>query len=356
MINSEISITQEPLAQITTYSNDNKTMPSITEILPRYTQLNALISEISDSRSIEFEQQRFVADFHAQFSDIQPFETMLIDLVVQTEAEQSRVLLKSLDKEIQRNVQLISANKQTFENIDVKQACEKFAKQHDTPIANQIHITQEIWKEYKKVDNSLYIIGFRIHTEQEEKRLWEKHEELTKRYKDEKKVLSLLYEQQKEAENTAQKYLDNKFQLLLSLSQIFSEILEKYLPKAETTPQSGAYFDMSLISAIHKECNDEQFENISELDLYAVLNLLPSSEQFVIKNGERNRVYYLIHKLYERLPKENNQAWRTAILQSLQLKERTYLSKYRTAKGENTTPELEKFADNLDELFKEFES
>jgi hypothetical protein len=179
---------------------------------------------------------------------------------------------------------------------------------------------------------------------------------LTKRYKDEKKVLSKLSEQQKEAENTARKYLENEFGLLLSLSQIFSDILEKYLPKTETTLQTGAYFDMPLISAIHKACNDEQFENISELDLYAVLTLLPSSGQFIIKNGERNRVYYLIHKLYERLPKETNHAWRTAILQTLQLKERTYLSKYRKAKGENKTPELEKFADNLDELFKEFGS
>ncbi|MDD2285510.1 MAG: hypothetical protein PHQ11_08955 [Paludibacter sp.] len=331
-------------------------MLNITEILPRYTRLNVLISEISDSRTIEFEQQRFVADFHAQFSDIQSFEAMLIDLVAQTEAVQSGVLLKSLGREIQRNVQLISANKQTLENIDVKQACEKFAKQYDTPIANQIHITQEIWKEYKKADNSLDTIGFRKHSEQEEKRLWEKHEELTKRYKDEKKVLSQLYEQQKEAENTARKYLDNKFGLLLALSQAFSNILEKYLPKTETTPQNGAYFEMSLISAIHKECNDEQFENISELDLYAVLNLLPSSGQFVIKNGERNRVYYLIHKLYERLPKENNQVWRTAILQSLQLDERTYLSKYRTAKSKDTTPELKLFADNLDELFNGFGS
>lgn len=331
-------------------------MLNITEILPRYTRLNVLISEISDSRTVEFEQQRFLTDFHAQFSDIQPFEAMLIELVAQTEAEQSGVLLQSLDKEIQRNIQLISVNKQTLENIDIKQACEKFTKQHDTQIANQIHITQEIWKEYKKVDNSLDTISFKKHTEQEEKRLWEKHEELSKRYKDEKKVLSKLYEQQKEAENTARKYLDNKFGLLLSLSQTFSDILEKYLPKTETSPQNGAYFDMSLISAIHKACNDEQFESISELDLYAILNLLPSTGQFVIKNGERNRVYYLIHKLYEQLPKETNQTWRTAILQSLQLKERTYLSKYRTAKGDSSTPELEKFADNLDELFKEFGS
>lgn len=331
-------------------------MTKITEILPRYTQLNALISEISDSRTIEFEQQRFVADFHAHFNDIQSFETMLIYLTMQSDLERHKTLINSLSTEIQNNIRLITSNKNTLASLNIEKTCDKFANQYETQISDQLHITQQHWKELSEVNNSLDTIGFRQHTEHEEKRLWEKYEELTKRYKDEKKMLSLLYEQQKEAENTVRKYLDNKFGLIFSLSQTFSDILEKYLLKTETTPQNGAYFDMSLISAIHKACNDEQFESISELDLYAILNLLPSTGQFVIKNGERNRVYYLIHKLYEQLPKETNQTWRTAILQSLQLKERTYLSKYRTAKGDSSTPELEKFADNLDELFKEFGS
>ena len=92
---------------------------------------------------------------------------------------------------------------------------------------------------------------------------------------------------------------------------------------------------MSIVSAIHKECNNEQFEDISELNLYAVLNLLPSAENPTIKKGERNRIYYLIHKLYEYLPKENNQTWR----------------KYRIAKGSDATPELVEFAKRMDGLF-----
>ena len=131
-------------------------------------------------------------------------------------------------------------------------------------------------------------------------------------------------------------------------------MIEKYLPQNQTKPQNGTYFDMAIVSAIHKECNDEQFDNISELSFYAVLNLLPSSEKLTIKNGERNRIYYLIHKLYEYLPKDNNQEWRTAILQSLKLNEQTYLSKYRIAKGKDKTPELEEFAKRMDKLFKCF--
>ena len=331
-------------------------MLNITEILPRYTRLNVLITEILDRCSIELEQQIFILDFYNQFNDIQAFEMMLIDLVALSEMERSKILLNSLCREIQRFIQLVSENKQTFESIDIKKMYTKIATQYDDQINRQLFFTQEAWREYKKVDNSLDTIGFKEHGQQEEKLLWEEHNDLKKRYNAEKQILSNLYDQKKEAVNRAQNYLDNKFRALLSLSQKFSDILEKYMPKNKATVQKGAYFDMALVSAIHKKCNGEQFENISELDLYAVLNLLPSSEELIIKNGERNRIYYLIHKLYERLPKENNQAWRTAILQSLQLDERIYQSKYRMAKSKDTTPELKEFADNLDELFKEFES
>lgn len=36
----------------------------ITDIIPRYTQLNTIISEVSNRHPIEFAQQQFVADFY----------------------------------------------------------------------------------------------------------------------------------------------------------------------------------------------------------------------------------------------------------------------------------------------------
>lgn len=152
------------------------------------------------------------------------------------------------------------------------------------------------------------------------------------------------------------------------ISCLFNSIIENYYPTdenkeekdkdkdKETTDdlQQEYYFDMGIVSAIHKGCNDEQFEDISELDLYAVLNLLPSNSQVTIKKGELNRIYYLIHKLYEYLPKDNSQVWRTGILNSFNLKERNYQSKYRLAKGRDKTPELVEFSKRLDDLFSSF--
>ncbi|HBF95569.1 MAG TPA: hypothetical protein DDW66_04670 [Porphyromonadaceae bacterium] len=62
-------------------------MPIISNILPRYTQLNTIIAEVSHRQSIEFAQQQFVVDFYTQFNTIQAFEAMLIDLTMQTELE-----------------------------------------------------------------------------------------------------------------------------------------------------------------------------------------------------------------------------------------------------------------------------
>ncbi len=72
----------------------------ITDILPRYTQLNTIISEVSNRRLIEFTQQQFVADFHNQFNNVQLFEIMLIDLTMQTELERYKILTESLSVEI----------------------------------------------------------------------------------------------------------------------------------------------------------------------------------------------------------------------------------------------------------------
>lgn len=328
----------------------------IANILPQYTQLNAIIRNVVSRNEILFGEQQFATDFHSQFNNIQSFEAMLIDLTMSAEPERHKTLTSSLSTEILNNIRLILSDKSVLENLNIERTCDKFANQYDTQISDQLLNTQKRWRELSEVNNSLDMIGFRAHSEIEEKRLWEKHETLTEKYNAEKATLNDLYEKQEVARKTAKKYQANYFPKILSLSEKFTTIIEKYLPQNQATLQSGIYFDMATVSVIHKECNDEQFEEISELDLYAVLNLLPSSEKLTIKKGERNRIYYLIHKLYEYLSKENNQEWRTAFLQSLDLNEQTYLSKYRIAKGKDKTPELEEFAKRMDELFKSFES
>lgn len=326
-------------------------MTQITDILPRHTQLNAIIRKVVHRNKILFSEQQFVTDFYRQFADIQLFERMLIGL---NGTNGYQVLFNSLKTEIENTISHISSNFDMLDRLNIERSCRGYANQYEAEIEVHTRAVHKKWKEYSYVNNLVDMIGYRAQSKEEVERLWEEHARLKEKHDAGQKKLQELYEKQKEAEKTALEYSENCFSNVLSLSKKFIIIVEKYLPKKQPTPQSGIYFNMAIVSAIHKECNDEQFEYISELDLYSVLNLLPSSEKLTIKKGERNRIYYLIHKLYEYLPKENNQEWRTAFLQSLDLNEQTYLSKYRMAKGKDKTPELEEFAKRMDELFKTF--
>lgn len=323
----------------------------ITDILPQYTQLNRIISEVSNRHSIEFSEQQFVADFHTQFDNIQSFEAMLIDLTMNTDPERHKTLIESLSVEIQNNIRLISSNKSVLENLNIEKTCDNFANQYETQISNQLHNTQAVWKELSEVNNSLDAIGFRQHTEQEEKRLWEKHKTLTEKYNAEKVILSELYEKQEFAIKTAKKYQDNYFPKILSLSHKLNEIIQKYVSKATQNLPEGAFFDMATSSNIHRICNNTIFENLSETDFYTAINLLATDKILKLKQGEKTRVCFLIYKMYENIKSGNKTEWRTSILQHLEIDESYYKSKYKEPISEVPSRKSEQFAREIKELF-----
>lgn len=323
----------------------------IADILPQYTQLNTIISEVSIRRSIEFAQQEFVADFYTQFDNIQSFEAMLINLTMNAEPERHKTLSESLSVEIQNNIRLISSNKSVLENLNIEKTCDNFANQYETQISNQLHNTQAVWKELSEVNNSLDAIGFRQHTEQEEKRLWEKHKTLTEKYNAEKVILSELYEKQEFAIKTAKKYQDNYFPKILSLSHKLNEIIQKYVSKATQNLPEGAFFDMATSSNIHRICNNTIFENLSETDFYTAINLLATDKILKLKQGEKTRVCFLIYKMYENIKSGNKTEWRTSILQQLEIDESYYKSKYKEPISEVPSRKSEQFARKIKELF-----
>lgn len=323
----------------------------ITNILPQYTQLNAIISEVSNRNSIEFAQQQFVADFYTQFDNIQSFEAMLIDLTMSAKPERHKTLSESLSIEIQNNIRLISSNKIVLENLNIEKTCDNFANQYEVQISNQLYNTQKRWKELSEVNNLLDMIGFREHTESEEKRLWEKHETLTEKYNKEKALLNDLYEKQNVARKTAEKYQDNYFPKILTLSQKLSEIVQKYILKTVHSLPEGIFFNMKTASEIHKICNNTIFENLSETDFYTAINLLATDKILKLKQGEKTRACFLIYKMYESIKSHNKTEWRTSILQQLEIDESYYKSKYKEPISEVPSRKSEQFAREIKELF-----
>ena len=323
----------------------------VTNILPQYTQLNTIIAEISHRQSIEFIQQQYVVDFYNQSNDVQAYEAMLIDLTMQSDTERSQVLIQSMQTEIQNNIRLISSNKNVLDNLNIEKTCDKFANQYETSISNQLHITQELWKELSEVNNLLDAIGFRKHSEQEEKRLWEKHELLTEKYNSEKTILNELYGKQHTARKTAEKYQKNYFPKILSLSHKLNEIIQKYVPRTTQSLPEGIYFDMLISSAVHKVCNNKTFENLSETDFYSAINLLASDKILKLKQGEKTRACFLVYKMYESIKSDKKTEWRTFILQQLEIDDSYYKSKYKEPISDVPSRKSAKFASEINEIF-----
>jgi hypothetical protein len=276
---------------------------------------------------------------------------MMVYLTMQAELERFKTLTESLSTEIQNNIRLILTNKSVLENLAIEKACDKFANQYDTQINDQLHNTQKYWKELSEVSNSLDTIGFRQHTEQEEKRLWEKQEALAEKYNSEKAILNDLYEKQKVARKTAEKYQENYFSKILSLSHKLDEITQKYIPKTTQNLPEGTFFDMATSSNIHSICNNTIFKNISETDFYTAINLLASVKIIQLKQGEKTHACFLIYKMYKSIKSDKNAEWGKSMLQQLDIDENFYKSKYKEPISEVPSRKSAQFASEINEIF-----
>lgn len=110
---------------------------------------------------------------------------------------------------------------------------------------------------------------------------------------------------QKQARKEAFQYIENCCGDIYKLSFHFMEILAKYIPVAKDKPEEltkpsepdmqeeapkeeqHEYFDMELLSHVYTTCVGEQFENISEYDFYACMNLHPGKCKLKIKRERK---------------------------------------------------------------------
>lgn len=152
---------------------------------------------------------------------------------------------------------------------------------------------------------------------------------------------------------------ENLYVLTYKHSKDSLSIIGSYFPANSSKPiqtsndniTQSSYFGMGLISEIHKVCNNAQFENISEVDLYSALNLQPANTRLGIKPRETTRVCYLIHKLYQSLKTDDRKEWRTAILEQLEIKESLYKSKYKEPISDIPSRKSEEFAERIKRVF-----
>lgn len=272
---------------------ENQTI-SFIDFLPQYRHLNTLYSAIIEKSGITYSEQCFITEFWQTNKDVRIFDEMVINLLLTIDKETQSSLMQSLSLEIHKNIELYTTNKGFFDSIDTYSVCVNESKVFDSETEHQEKKANALWQELIIVRGDLEGESWKGN-ERETIRLTKEEERINQIYKEEHNKVELLHKRQQNQREEVFKYIKNRFPEINKLSQSFLAVLESYSQvktnNSELIPQSDIqYFDMNIISDIHKECNDVQFKNISELDLYSNLNNRPCNTLLEIKAGEKLRV------------------------------------------------------------------
>ena len=333
-------------------------------MIPQYGELNRIYSDFIISHTFSFNKQKFITDFYKQYNDTKAFEAAILELVLDKNKEQYTLILNSLRTEIEKNI-LIYEKHPLFDDELISRVCYNFAGRYDTDIEALLRVMQKLSKPLNEAYNRYDSIGYREHTAEEEKQAEKEYERCKAEYDKEKEELNRLYELQRQAKKEAFQYIENCCGYIYKLSFHFMEILAKYIPDTKDKPDEPdkleerqeasevqpKYFSTELLSLIHKICVEEQFENISQTDFYANINLYPCKNKLKIKTREKIRVCYLIFLMSEKLTKQYRDEWRSQILKLLYIDESYYRSKYKEPVSDFPSDSNQKFAKEMESIF-----
>lgn len=115
------------------------------------------------------------------------------------------------------------------------------------------------------------------------------------------------------------------------------------------------YFDMGMISQIHKICNGIYWKPIKDNILYdTLLDPLKYSNTIQIRSGGAEKVYFLFDRLNKSLPESLRKQWIEDLLQSANIKSSIYYKKYTSARSSNTTKNNKDFVKIIDNILSGF--
>jgi hypothetical protein len=313
----------------------NDTNKIITELTGIYTNLNNRWS--NDPCYTDVYQAFRQEKYHEAYEKLRVIniESIVLDIIANSI---DRKILSRLSKLLDDNIQIYNTRQKEFANINFE---EVYSLHEKRLFADKFAL---LAKDKDDIQNFIYP------TEQEKQML----------LKENQTEKNLLVNERSEYIRANLWMLKDFYSLIFEISKSFQVIIESYFPvEKENNPQeinsfttSGSYFDMKLVSMIHAECNNIQFENLSEIDFYAILNLQPTKAKLFIKSGEKTRVCFLIHKLYEHLKTNDRKEWRTNILKFTGIDEKHYNSKYKEPESEIPSRKSESFAERINKIFK----
>lgn len=256
-------------------------MSYITDFLPQYRELNTLFARAADGGQVGYTEQQTITEFWNKHNDIKSFEKMVLSIVLEKDKPTSELLLSGIKTEVEYCIRLYELSKEYLNGIDTEKICKERASRYDYAIKTQLEVVNEYSQELSKVNGSLDAIGFREHTPQEEERLWQQHDYLTKHYSEEKEKLTALYNQQTQAQCEATKYKQNLFETIYNLSIAFLKIVDCYL--IPDTPSEKEETEI-----VEVEINDVAPVSVQEID--------PDT---IFRRGMFKKLQTLEHKLIQ---------------------------------------------------------
>lgn len=333
-------------------------MSQITEFLPQLQQLRTIYTDFIELDEMDFDDFRKAVDFYYAHRDVGQFEKMMLDMLFEKDKQTLAIVLSSIKGELDKILDIYYESDAIFDEAEPECISNNIEMNHHSEIEELIPKLNSCGAEFCE-----YAAMINQEVERPEglsdDDAWDKYESALAGHQAITEQLYEIYQKQKECQEVAKKYHFNPFANLCDLLETFQEIVEKYLPTemktvtptvAPTVPSAG-YFDMGLVSAIHKLCNGEQFEAISELDLYATLNNQATASELKIKSGEKIRMCYLIHCLSEKIKGADKAVWRGDMLRKLDVSENYYGSKYREPVSEIPSQKSIQFAKELKSIF-----
>ncbi len=341
---------------------ENKTQGSlyqIMDILPKYTKLDEIYQNILKDKILHFEEQQQIVTFFNQFRNLENFEKAVLNFITSKDKEKQVQVFSILRKVIKKNIEKYNDHRNSLDDIDTFEICWDRANSIDSKIKIQEKHTNNQYIELRDAKNSLESASWKV-DEMRVREFEEKVNKFSNLYKIEQEKLDALYREKEKLRQESLKFADNVFGKICELENSFLLVLNNYFfdeirPNSEenSEPKQGEYFNMQLISSIHKECNGVQFENLGVIDFYNILNLQPTIAKLIIRNREKERTYHLISKLYDVLQSDENKEWRTALLDQLGIKWETYNSKYKTVvvSSEESNKKNKEFKDIIESIF-----
>lgn len=329
-------------------------MSNILNFLPQLQQVNVIYSNFIECDELEYNTYRKVVDFYYENKDVAQFEKMILDLLFEKEKQTTSIVLQSIRSEVEKNISIYRENIFTFDDIDPDGIRDNIELTYDREIEKLVIESNkhgmELCRVINIIDRKRELPEGVTHDD-----LWNTYETALACHREIVGKLHELYQKQAECKEEVKKYDINPFGDIFDLCMIFRSILEKYLPtetpndEKKNIPQKS-YFNMGLVSAIHELCNGKQFDEISELELYAILNNHPTPVVLKIKSGEKTRICYLIHRLSEKLKGGEKNEWRSEMLRRLDIAESYYASKYKEPESDIPSRKSEEFAKELKQI------